>query len=205
MKISMTPRFLESGHDQLLAIEKKYYPFFEKFDCNINLVPFSGISMEEYLDNEKPDAIVFAGGYRLYTKEISEFERQFLQEVLKKKLPILAICCGMWTVNNYFGGSLKFTDDHQCFDGKKIDITKMIHYVEATDLVNKKSYKVNSFHAKSCDKIGDDLKPFLISEDGIVEGFYNIEKKIIGVQFHMENKGVSEDLTDQIMNKFMNI
>ena len=35
---------------------------------------------------------------------------------------------------------------------------------EAIDLVNKKNYKVNSFHAKSCDKIGDDLVPFLISE-----------------------------------------
>ena len=103
-----------------------------------------------------------------------------------------------------FWGNLKFTDNHQCFDGAKIDIKKMIHYVEAIDLVNKKNYKVNSFHAKSCDKIGDELKPFLISEDGIVEGFYNIEKNC-GVQFHMENKGVSEDLTDQIMNKFMNL
>ena len=133
MKIAMTPRFFENGHDQLLAIERKYYPFFEKFDFKINLVPFSGISMDQYLENEKPDAVVFAGGYRLYTKEISEFEKQFLQEVLKKKIPILAICCGMWTVNGYFGGNLKFTDNHQCFDGTKIDIKKMIHYVEATD------------------------------------------------------------------------
>ena len=205
MKIAITPRFFDNGHDQLLAVERKYYPFFEKFNCNIGLVPFSGVSMDQYLESEKPDAVVFAGGYRLYTKEISEFEKQFLHEVLKKKLPILAICCGMWTVNAYFGGNLKFTDNHQCFDGKKIDIKKMIHYVEATDLINKKNYKVNSFHAKSCDKIGDDLKPFLISEDEIVEGFYSIEKKIVGVQFHMENKGVSEDLTDQIMNKFMNL
>lgn len=89
----------------------------------------------------------------------------------------------MWTVNTYFGGTLKFTDDHQCFDGKKIDIKKMIHYVEATDLVNKKNYKVNSFHAKSCDIIADDLKPFLISGDGIVEGFYNIEKKLLVFNF----------------------
>ena len=47
----------------------------------------------------------------------------------------------MWTVNGYFGGNLKFTDNHQCFDGTKIDIKKMIHYVEATDLVNKKITK----------------------------------------------------------------
>lgn len=204
MKLSITPRFLESGHDQLLAIEKKYYPFFEKFNCNLNLVPYSGISMEDYLEQENPDGIIFAGGYRLYTKEISEFEKNFLQVVLKKNLPVLAICCGMWTVNKYFGGDLKWTESHQCFDGKKVDITKMIHFVEATDLVTKKNYKVNSFHAKSCDNIGDNLTPFLISDDGIVEGFYNLEKKIIGVQFHMENNGVSEELTEQIMQKFLN-
>lgn len=81
----------------------------------------------------------------------------------------------------------------------------MIHFVEATDLIEKKNYKVNSFHAKSIDKIGDGLKPFLISDDGIIEGFYNLEKRIIGVQFHMENKGVTDHLTTQIMNKFMEL
>ena len=67
------------------------------------------------------------------------------------------------------------------------------------------NYKVNSFHAKSLDKIGNDLTPFLMSEDDIVEGIYNLEKKIIGIQFHMENQGVSSELTNQIMEKFANL
>jgi carbamoylphosphate synthase small subunit len=203
MKILITPRFHESGHDQLLAIEKKYYSFFQKFNCNIHLVPFSGISMNDYLDDQKPDAVVFAGGYRLYSKEISNFETKFLDIVLKKKIPLLAICCGMWTVNSFFGGKLKWTKNHQCFDDQKIDTAKMIHNVEAIDLIDKKNYKVNSFHSKSIEKIGENLKPFLISDDGIIEGFYNLEKKILGVQFHMENKGVTEKLTQNIMNKFL--
>ena len=205
MKLAMTPRFYDGGIDQFIAIEKKYYPFFEKFNCNIHLVPFLGIKAEDYLEENKPDAVVFAGGYRLYTEEIKNFESNFLEVCLKKKLPILAICCGMWTVNSYFNGTLKFSEDHQAFDGKKIDIKKMIHYVEAVDFIEKKNYKVNSFHAKSIDKIGINLKPFLFSQDGIVEGFYNLDKKIIGVQFHMENTGVSKDLTEQIMKKFFNI
>ena len=86
-----------------------------------------------------------------------------------------------------------------------IDISKMIHFVEGIDLVKKKNYKVNSFHAKSLDKIGNDLTPFLMSEDDIVEGIYNLEKKIIGIQFHMENQGVSSELTNQIMEKFANL
>ena len=205
MKLAMTPRFYDGGIDQFIAIEKKYYPFFEKFNCNIHLVPFLGIKAEDYLEENKPDAVVFAGGYRLYTDEIKTFETNFMRATVKEKIPILAICCGMWTVNAFFNGNLKFTENHQAFDGKKIDVTKMIHFVEATDLIEKKNYKVNSFHAKSIDKIGDGLTPFLISDDGIIEGFYNLEKRIIGVQFHMENKGVTDHLTTQIMNKFMEL
>ena len=44
-----------------------------------------------------------------------------------------------------------------------------------------------------------------MSEDDIVEGIYNLEKKIIGIQFHMENQGVSSELTNQIMEKFANL
>ena len=138
----------------------------------------------------------------MYTKEIKNFETEVLKETLKRKIPILAICCGMWTVNAFFGGTLKFNEGHQSFDGEKIDLKKMIHIVEATDLIDKKIYNVNSFHSKVIDKAGKHLNSFLVAEDGTIEGFYNMEKKIIGVQFHMENKGVSEELTEQIMQKF---
>ncbi len=205
MKIAMTPRFHEGGMDQLMSIEKKYYPFFEKFGHNIHLIPYMGMTAEQYLEDQKPDAIVFAGGYRLYTPEIRQFESNFMKITLERKIPILGICCGLYTVNAFFGGNLKWTENHQAFDGKKIDITKMIHYVEGVDLVEKKNYKVNSFHPKSVDKLGEGLKNFLISDDGQVEGIFNLEKKIIAIQFHMENTGVTQELTDQIMEKFGNL
>ena len=46
------------------------------------------------------------------------------------------------------------------------------------------------------------MNKFLIAEDGSIEGIYNLEKRIIGIQFHMENKGVSSSLTKQLMKKF---
>ena len=138
MKIAITPRFYEGKGEQLISIEKKYYPFFQRFGHNINLIPFMGLNPDEYLNELKPDAIVFAGGYRLYTDEIRIFEEKVLETSLQRKLPILAICCGMWTVNSYFNGTLKFNEDHQAFDGEKINVTKMMHYVEAKELVEKK-------------------------------------------------------------------
>jgi len=204
-KFAMTPRFFETKIDRLISIEQKYYPFFEKFNSTINLIPVSGLSIEKYLDETKPDGIIFAGGYRMYTEEIKDFEYSVMKHSLDRKIPMLAICCGMWTVNGFYGGSLKFNEDHQGLDGEKINLIKMIHYVEANDLINTGMYKVNSFHSKVIDKLGQNLKIFLKSQDGEIEGIYNLEKKIIGVQFHMENKGVDDKLTNQIMNKFYSL
>ena len=202
MKLAITPRFFESDVEQLISIEKKYYTFFQKYGHNINLIPFTGIKPGKYLDDLKPDAIIFAGGYRLYTGAIKKFETEVLEETLKRKLPILAICCGMWTVNVFFKGTLRFNESHQAFDGEKINVSKMIHTVKATDFVKDEIYNVNTFHSKVIDKLGDGLKTFLLAEDKTIEGLYNLDKRIIGVQFHMENKGVSENLTKQIMKKF---
>ena len=205
MKLAITPRFYDGKFEKLISIEEKYYPFFNKFGHHLNLIPFLGLKPDEYIDQLKPNAIVFAGGYRLYTDQIKNFEKEVLKSALNRKLPILAICCGMWTVNGYFGGSLKFNENHQAFDGEKIKFSKMLHYVEATDLVKKKNYKVNTFHSKVIDKLGSNLNTFLISDDGEIEGIYNLEKKIIGVQFHMENQGVDDQLTQQIMEIFSNL
>ena len=60
----------------------------------------------------------------MYTDEIAKFETEVLKETLERKIPILAICCGMWTVNGFFNGTLGFNEAHQSFDGEKIDLKK---------------------------------------------------------------------------------
>ena len=53
-------------------------------------------------------------------------------------------------------------------------LTLAIHQLK---LVEKKNYKVNTFHSKVIDKLGSDMTTFLISDDGEIEGIYNLEKK----------------------------
>ena len=204
-KFAITPRFFETKIDRLISVEQKYYPFFEKYDATINLIPYSDLSIESYLEEQKPHGVIFAGGYRMYTQEIKEFEFKVMKYSIEKKIPILAICCGMWTVNGYFNGTLKFNENHQALVDDKVDIKKMIHFVNAKGFIEKGNYKVNSYHSKVIDKLGDDLTVFLEAQDGEIEGIYNLEKKIIGVQFHMENKGVSDNLTKQIMDKYFQL
>jgi len=94
----------------------------------------------------------------MYTEEMKNFKLDVMRECLKSELPILAICCSMWTVNSFFNGTLRFNESHQAFDNDKINITKMIHYVKSNNLIDTGSYKVNSFHSKIIDKMGNDLK-----------------------------------------------
>ena len=202
---AITPRFFETKIDKLISVEQKYYPFFEKYKTFLNLIPYSDYNLSEYFENIKPKAIIFAGGYRLYTEEIKNFENKVMSIAIDKKIPILAICCGMWTVNGYFNGTLKFNESHQGLDGENLNLKRMIHFVEAQNFIKEGIYKVNSFHSKVIDKLGENLKVFLKSQDDEIEGIYNLEKKIIGVQFHMENKGVENKLTDQIMDKFYSL
>jgi putative glutamine amidotransferase len=201
MKIAITPRFYETKENRFIVVEEKYYPFMKKWGHEINLIPFMGKNISDYLDELKPEVVVFAGGYDYYTKEIGKFETDVLEQSLKRKLPILGICCGMWTINYYFGGSLVFDESHQCMTETGIDMKKWTHPVTVTSLPKPGEYKVNSFHSKVVDKLGEGLTPFVRAHDGTVEGFYNLEKRIMGVQFHMENKGVSGGLTKQIMAK----
>ena len=205
MKLLITPRFFENNVEQLISVERKYYPFFEKHGYSIHMIPIVGMNLEEYFDWMNPNGIIFGGGYRLYTDEIRKFETDVLEIALSRGLPILAICCGMWTVNYHFGGTLKFDESHQAFDGEKIIISKWIHPVIGVDLVKEKKYKVNSFHSKIIESVGEGLKSFLVTKDNVVEGVYNLDRKIIGIQFHMENKGVSDDLSRQIMDIYGNM
>ena len=49
----------------------------------------------------------------MYTEEIKKFEYSVMKYSLDRNIPILAICCGMWTVNGYFNGTLKFNENHK--------------------------------------------------------------------------------------------
>lgn len=199
---AITPRFHETKIDKLISVEEKYYKFFSQYKTMINLIPYSISFLDKYFEINKPQAIIFAGGYRLYTNEIRDFEYNVMRIALNKKIPILAICCGMWTVNGYYNGTLKFNEKHQGLEGDNINLKRIIHFVEAESFIDNGIYKVNSFHSKVIDKLGDNLEVFLKSEDGEIEGVYNLDNKILGVQFHMENKGVEQHLTNQIMKKF---
>ena len=81
--------------------------------------------------------------------------------------------------------SLNFDIKSNKFKDNILEVNTVLR-LQPNDEVKKKNYKVNTFHSKVIDKLGSNLNTFLISDDGEIEGIYNLEKKIIGVQFHPE-------------------
>jgi len=160
----------------------------------------------------------------LAEKQRIAFELALLQEVVKKRKPVLAICLGMQLVNIAYGGSL-YQDiglqmdnafDHQkehkiriieqsdCMTPGTVPILRLpcIMGLRFAASVNRDSpLLVNSSHHQAVKKLGDGLDVFAMSEDGIIEGFY--KKKypfLFCVQWHpersLELRSESSELTD---------
>ncbi|MBR6737121.1 MAG: gamma-glutamyl-gamma-aminobutyrate hydrolase family protein [Clostridia bacterium] len=98
--------------------------------------------------------------------------RRFLQE----RKPILGVCKGMQLINVFFGGTLKFVNEHANCEH------------DVTDL-NGNSFKVNSHHEQAVDSLSPTLKATLYSNDGVIEGFKHKTLNVKGVQFHPERMG----------------
>ena len=49
MKIAITPRFYETKENRFIVVEEKYYPFMKKWGHEINLIPFMGKNISDYL------------------------------------------------------------------------------------------------------------------------------------------------------------
>ena len=70
------PEILENNLEKLISVEEKYYSF-SKYGMTVNLVPYQLSMLDEFFSNLNPDAVVFAGGYRMYTDEIKNFEKKY--------------------------------------------------------------------------------------------------------------------------------
>ncbi len=160
------------------------------FNGDINLKDYNGlvlcgggdISPEFY--NE-----AFCGSKNVnILRDIQEF--YLIDNFLNANKPILAICRGFQVLNVYLGGTLiqdlKNVNKHQNDDGGDI-----YHLVKAQrnsflgELYGEE-FIVNSNHHQAVNKLSPMLSGTCYSNDGVLEGYENLNLKIIGTQFHPE-------------------
>lgn len=147
-----------------------------------------------FVDDVKPDGILFTGGNDLVSyggnaSERDETERLLLEYAVKKDIPLLGICRGMQMIADCYGTKLEKVDGH----------VRTKHQIDG--LISRDA--VNSYHGWG---ITDVILPLVAasrSKDGTVEALKHNKYKIAAIMWHPERgKTFSKEDIDLIANFF---
>ena len=149
-------------------------------------IPNIEASVRDYLQRWRIDAVILTGGEDVGTSPLrDETERHVLDYCIKRRLPVLGVCRGHQMIQVYCGGHLQNVPSVQHVGRNHLVFPchDRIRAVLGTGPV-----EVNSYHRQGVylDRLGPGLQPWLVTSDGLIEGFSHYEKNLLGVQWHPE-------------------
>lgn len=187
----------------------------------VDIIPIPVPNRAEYVDaflNEvKPHMIILSGGNNISPERYNglleledvyecrdETESRLIEYAVKNTLPVLGVCRGMQMLQVYFGGKLRALDNAQ---EKHIAKRHTVTICEPSFLnfKDKQIFEVNSYHkyGMKLHDLSSSLRPFALSEDRVVEGFYHQEYPIIGIQWHPEREGKINEIDKYLFIKLI--
>ena len=138
-----------------------------------------------------------------------DFELAICREMLKLGKPVLGICRGIQVLNVALGGTL-VQDIPSWLDIPHPNGTGLRHEItvkEGSFLEPEISgtWRVNSTHHQSVDKLGEGLTAVAWSENGcIIEAVQASDgRPVFGVQWHPERLRIEDPIMDSIFKKFI--
>ena len=144
-----------------------------------------------------------------------ETDMMLLAAAEARRLPVLAICFGIQSLNVYRGGTLIQDIDSEVKDALKHmqgDVfTRRSHSINVTEdsliakLAGSTHTAVNSHHHQAIDIVGRDLEPIAWARDGVIEADINTkpEQFVLGVQWHPEVGWQTDDLSQALFGHFI--
>jgi putative glutamine amidotransferase len=143
-----------------------------------------------------------------------------LENAERLRLPVLAICYGMQSLNVSRGGSLiqdiasEVDGSFKHEQGKPLDRNSHLINIEPESILAKYlsdgnenlAVKVNSHHHQSIRKTGKDLKVIAMARDGVVEAIQDTRERrfVVGVQWHPELSWNWDKFSAAIFMDFVN-
>ena len=134
-------------------------------------------------------------------KDRDQTELKIVQHCLTKGLPLLGVCRGLQVINKCLGGEI-VCDLGVLSNEPHVDVFHSIrivdpHFVRLND--DKSELTVNSFHNQGVrlEGLGIGCEPFAWTKDGVVEGIFCRDKKIVGVQWHPERENNAASSFDE--------
>ena len=129
-----------------------------------------------------------------------KFEKKLINEGIKKKIPIIAICRGFQLINHLLNKNIKDIDKVKNHRNKNHYI-----YFKKNILCKKNKILVNSFHNLQIIKLNDKLKKIAVTKNSNIEIAFSKKKRILGLMFHPERYNKNQIDVDKIIRKFVNL
>jgi putative glutamine amidotransferase len=125
------------------------------------------------------------------------FEMALLEEVERRRMPVMGICLGSQLMNLYRGGSLvQFLpeiDRQPPLEHRKVDGVMQRHGVQlkseswVAQTIGKPEIDANSSHKQAIKQVGRGLRIIGTAPDGVIEGIEDPTFPLfLGVQWHPE-------------------
>ncbi len=138
-----------------------------------------------------------------------------LQVASQRRIPVLAICFGLQSLNVFMGGSLiqdipthlQMSIRHSSTqpDGAPVHPVEIAAGSLLEELAGGTTAEVNSTHHQAINAIGNGLEVIARAPDGVVEAVVGKDRDhwILGIQWHPEKSFVSDGFSKRIFEHFI--
>ncbi len=167
-------------------------------------VPNLGRAVVDYVAGWGLNGFILTGGNDLGEAPIrDETEKALLDYALEHSLPVLGVCRGLQMMCHYFGRAVTPcpVEDH-------VAVRHPVRLVDPPFTEMDESMTVNSFHERCVGRASDFTGPltaFAVSPDGLVEGAYCREKKLLGIMWHPERNHPSAEADMRLVRAFFGV
>ena len=166
-----------------------------------------GIDVNPLFYGEEPQQ-----GLGTISPERDIFDLTLFRAVMDLGKPVFAICRGIHVVNVALGGTLRQDLVSEPIAHVKHEQSSEPHVASHTVDFKEDSYfhevfgrkaLTNSFHHQAIQKLGNGLKAVGYAADGIIEAIQNVDRSIIGVQWHPERMARKDSKMLQLFGDFV--
>lgn len=138
-----------------------------------------------------------------------------LENVLRRKIPVLAICFGMQSLNAFFGGSLiqdisasintSIRHNAPESNGSPCHEIRISAGSVLERIAGRQEIRVNTTHHQAIERPGKDLKVIARAYDGVIESVVHTDpaQRILGVQWHPEKSFNCDVFSRRLFENFI--
>lgn len=203
MKVAISQRLMQtsSGLEHGEGISRHWREWLGRSKASVTTfpIPSDERSLHDWWRAVQPDAVILSGGEDIGDDPARDDLERSLLNKFAGHVPILGVCRGAQVMNVWAGGRVSASGGGSHVDTLHEVVWQAANW-EQLQLVDTVAI-VNSFHRQVIQEaeLSSSFVPLAVHGDGTVEAFGNTEMRLLGVMWHPERPGNSEQAVDNLL------